>query len=76
MKRVTKKQQYINCIEHDLEFATKSLREMSMSTIKWRWYHGERKSVMWWEKLKSEMEREITLINSDRNYKPWTEFEF
>lgn len=70
MKRISKKQQYINGLEHDLKYFQ---TELSTTTKQFIWWLGTQYSryTMW--KMVKEYQAEIAAINNPENkeYKPW-----
>jgi hypothetical protein len=70
VKRVTKKQQYLNGLLHDFTWATGVINSGDSTA----WYHGERKPLKWWIEFRKEVASESVKVETDKTYKPWIEF--
>lgn len=71
MKRVTKKQQYINSLEFHRNHALIDLA----TDGKFFWSHGELKSRHYFENEVKWINHELAKIEADRTYKPWKDWE-
>lgn len=72
VKRVTKKQQYLNSLLHDFSWATGVIN----SGYKTAWYHGECKPIKWWIEFRKEVVSESVKVETDKSYKPWKTIDF
>ena len=62
-----KKQQHINGLKHDLDFFSAAIAEDKVLT----WFMGDRLTRMQLKARKQELEGELLMIETDKNYKPW-----
>ena len=67
----TKKQQYINSLEHDRNHALIDLA----TSLQFFWRHGELKSRHYLENEVKWIKHELEMIEADRTYKPWKDWE-
>jgi hypothetical protein len=78
MKRITKKEQYINSIRHDIAWTEDVLQKMNMSqsSNKWAPYYGVLKPLRFWAEENAYLKHELAQIEADSSYKPWKEYQF
>jgi L-rhamnose isomerase len=62
-----KKQQHINGLHHDLDFFNAAIAENKVMT----WFMGDRLTRQQLKVRKQELEGELLMIETDKNYKPW-----
>lgn len=66
--KITKKQQYINGCEHDIDFLSK---EITKNTLGFYWL-GQYIQTSKGHKLITEIHKELLKVLSDKTYKPWS----
>lgn len=69
MKRVSKKEQYIHSLNHDLEYFNECINSIRVIS----WFMGEMHSKSKFKIMKREIQDELKKIEADKNYKPWKE---
>jgi hypothetical protein len=66
-KRITKKQQYLNAIEHDLKYFESEL----IAGHSHIWWHGEKLTRSQVKREVLELRLEQGRVSMDSTYKPW-----
>jgi hypothetical protein len=77
MKRITKKQQYINELRFDLDYFQGEVSSNAIAKLTGQpytiWHHGETVSEFVAKRNIAELTEELNKIFNDKNYKPWKE---
>jgi hypothetical protein len=73
--RRNKRQEYINELEHDLNYFTEGLKELKEKIVPgtpiFFWWHGEKIFISRAQREIKEITEELRKLAADKNYKPY-----